>query len=149
MADDALISDLDAAATLSGSDLIEVEQGIDPTNNSGKATLQQVSDFCARTDFTNKTASGLIGAIDKETIELNVGSANTITIQPDATVDLGDGAIRNIIQTGTGQTTIVAGAGVTILTAAATLKLRARYSVATLIKRTANTWYVFGDLAAS
>jgi len=149
MADDVLISGLDAVTTLTAADLIEVEQGEVPTSTSGKATLQQISDFCAKTDFTTKTASGVIGALDKESIEMSVGTANTLTIQNDTTLALDDNTIKNVIQIGSGQTTIVADTGVTILTAALTLKLRARYSVITLVKRATNTWYAFGDFAAS
>lgn len=42
---DYLISGLPAALGLSGTDLMEVEQGADPTNTSGKATLAQLQAF--------------------------------------------------------------------------------------------------------
>lgn len=150
MATDLLISDLSPATTpLTGADLLEVEQGTAPTNTSGKVTLQQISDFCANTDFTVKNASGNLLATDKESVVMNIAGANTLTILDDTGLILPVGTIRNIFQEGTGQTTIVAGAGVTILTAAPTLKTRNRYSAVTLAKRAANTWYAFGDFASS
>jgi hypothetical protein len=51
-----------------------------------------------------------------------------------------------VIQTGSSQVTIAAGAGVTI-NATPGLKLRAQWSGATIIKRAANTFVVLGDLA--
>jgi hypothetical protein len=51
------------------------------------------------------------------------------------------------LQTGTGQTTIVATGGVTI-NATPGLKLRTQWSSATLIKRAENTWVAIGDLSA-
>lgn len=52
-----------------------------------------------------------------------------------------------ILQTGSGQTTIGAGAGVTV-NATPGLKLRAQWSSVTLIKRATNTWVAVGDLQA-
>jgi hypothetical protein len=149
MAADVLISGLVAAAPLVRADLVELEQGSDPTNVSAKTTLGDIADFCAQTAFTVKTATGVIGAIDAESIVMNVGTANTLTIQADATINLPVGTIKNVLQEGTGQTTLVADTGVTILCAAATLKARARYSILTIVKRSANTWYAFGDFASS
>lgn len=147
---DKLISQLDPAITpLNNADLFEIEQGVDPTNTSGKVTLKQISDFCAQTAFTTKNASGVIGAGDAETIEMNVATANTLTIQNDSVVNLPDGSIRNVMQLGSGQTTLVADTGVTIQTALPTLKTRVRYSVFQIVKRGANLWYVWGDAASS
>lgn len=149
MAADVLISGLVAASPLARADLVELEQGADPSNVSAKTTLGDISDFCALTAFTVKAASGVIGAVDAESIVMNVGSANTLTVQVDATVNLPIGTIKNVLQEGTGQTTIVADTGVTINCAAATMKTRTRYSVVQLIKRAANTWYLLGDLSPS
>ena len=149
MATDTLISELDPCAPLTAADLLEIEQGVDPDNTSGKVTMQQISDFCSLTGFTVKTASGVISSVDGETIVMNVGTANTLTVQADADVNFPIGTIKNVLQEGTGQVTILAAAGVTIRCAAATAKARAQFSAITLIKRAANLWYLFGDLASS
>jgi hypothetical protein len=51
-----------------------------------------------------------------------------------------------VVRAGTGAASIVATVGVTINAANNYLNLYSRYSSATLIKKAANTWYVFGDL---
>jgi hypothetical protein len=80
-------------------------------------------------------------------VEMNVGTANNLTVPADNTVNFPIGASIDILQVGAGQTTIVATAGVTINRSTG-LKLRAQWSAATLIKRAANTWVAIGDLSA-
>jgi hypothetical protein len=80
-------------------------------------------------------------------IEMSVASANNLTIPPDSTSNFGVGSQITILQTGTGQTTIVEGSGVTV-NGSPGLKLRAQWSSATLIKRSANNWVALGDLVA-
>ena len=80
-------------------------------------------------------------------IEMNNASANNLTVPLNATVAYPVGTQINILQTGAGQTTIVATSGVTINNAAG-LKLRAQWSSATLIKRATDTWVLVGDISA-
>jgi hypothetical protein len=80
-------------------------------------------------------------------IEMNNGSANNLTVPLNATVAYPTGTQINILQTGAGQTTVVATGGVTI-NATPGLKLRAQWSSATLIKRGTDTWVLVGDLSA-
>lgn len=84
---------------------------------------------------------------DGKMVEMNVGSANNLTVPADNTVNFPVGTSIDILQVGSGQTTIVAASGVTINRATG-LKLRAQWSAATLIKRAANTWVAIGDLSA-
>lgn len=78
-------------------------------------------------------------------VAMNVGSPNTLTVPPESSVAFPAGSWINITQLGTGKTTVVAGAGVTINTALGN-SLRARYSGGSLIKTGANTWLLVGDL---
>jgi hypothetical protein len=80
-------------------------------------------------------------------IEMNVGSANNLTVPADNTVNFPVGTSIDILQVGSGQTTIVPASGVTINRASG-LKTRLQWSAATLIKRAANTWVAIGDLSA-
>jgi hypothetical protein len=80
-------------------------------------------------------------------VEMNNASANTLTIPLNSSVAYPVGAQINVLQTGTGQTTIAATAGVTV-NATPGLKLRAQWSSATLIKRATDTWVAVGDLSA-
>jgi len=80
-------------------------------------------------------------------VEMNNAAANTLTVPLNATVAYPIGAQINILQTGIGQTTVVATSGVTINSTPG-LKLRAQWSSATLIKRAIDTWVLVGDLSA-
>jgi hypothetical protein len=96
-----------------------------------------------------QSASYTLVLADKmKIVEMLVGSANNLTVPLNSSVAFPTGTQINIVQTGSGQTTVVATGGVTINTAT-TLKLRAQWSAATLIKRAENTWVLVGDLATS
>ena len=99
--------------------------------------------------FTYKTASYTLDSLSLRDgiIEVANTSATTITIPADSSVDYPIGSSIDIIQTSTGQVTIAAGAGVTVNSTPG-LKLRTQWSSATLLKRAANTWIVYGDLTA-
>ena len=80
------------------------------------------------------------------------GSAQAYSVPTNASVAYPVGTQINIIQIGAGQVTISAStpATTTILSTGATAaspKLRAQYSSATLIKAATDTWYVVGDIA--
>ena len=80
-------------------------------------------------------------------VEFTSSSAITITVGADIWEDFPIGTSFDILQAGTGQITVQGGAGVTI-NATPGLKLRTQWSSATLFKRAANTWVLFGDLSA-
>ena len=77
---------------------------------------------------------------------MDVGSANNLTVPPNGSVAFPIGTQIIITQLGAGQTTIVAGSGVTILSSGGKLKIADQYSGATLIKRNTNEWVLFGNL---
>jgi hypothetical protein len=96
-----------------------------------------------------QSASYTLVLADKaKVVEMSVGSANNLTVPLNSSVAFPTGTQIHIVQTGSGQTTVVAAGGVTI-NSATTLKLRARWSAATLIKRDTDTWVLVGDLATS
>lgn len=76
----------------------------------------------------------------------NSASANNVTVPDNTSAPIPIGASLMINNMGAGQTTIVAGAGVTLNSADGALKLRAQHSTATLIKIGINTWLLVGDL---
>ena len=80
-------------------------------------------------------------------VEINNAAANNLTVPLNATVPYPVGTQVTVLQTGAGQTTIVATGGVTI-NATPGLKLRTRWSSASLIKRGTDTWVALGDLVA-
>jgi C4-dicarboxylate-specific signal transduction histidine kinase len=87
-------------------------------------------------------------ADDGKLITVSNASANTLTIPPNSSVAYGIGTQINIAQLGAGQTTITAGAGVTLNSSGTKLKLKDQYSVATCVKTDTNTWFVVGNLSA-
>lgn len=116
------------------------------TINATNFVVSGTSDIRYQTN--NRTASYTVVLADAgKIVEMSVASANDLTVPPDSTSNFGIGSQITILQTGTGQTTLVPGAGVTI-NGSPGLKLRAQWSSATLIKRSANTWVALGDLVA-
>lgn len=80
-------------------------------------------------------------------VELNNGSAISLTVPANTSAAFPTGSQINIIQTGAGQVTIAGTSGVTV-NGTPGLKLRAQWSSATLIKRGTDTWVAVGDLSA-
>jgi hypothetical protein len=115
----------------------------------------QVGNGTAATDFASSTlvtngqvASYTLVLTDKDKlVEIANASANNLTVPLNSSVAYPVGTQINILQTGAGQTTVVATGGVTI-NATPGLKLRAQWSSATLIKRATDTWVLVGDLSA-
>lgn len=81
-------------------------------------------------------------------IEMDTAGANTLTVPPNSDVVFPIGSQVLGTQKGLGQTTVTAGAGVTILSASGNVKTTSQYSGWTLIKQSTNVWYLFGDLAS-
>ena len=79
-------------------------------------------------------------------VEMEVSSANVLTIPTNATVAFPIGTEIRVTQLGTGQTTITPDAGVTLRSISGKNKTTGQYSVATLFKRGLNEWYLFGDI---
>jgi len=106
-------------------------------------------DFPSSNLTTNaQTASYTLVLADKDKlVEMNVASANNLTVPLNSSVAFPTGTQIHILQTGAGQTTVVATAGVTINSAIG-LKFRAQWSSCTLIKRATDTWVLVGDTAA-
>lgn len=94
-----------------------------------------------------KTASYTLVLLDAgQHIDMNSGSANNLTVPPNVDVAFAIDDEILVSQYGAGQTTIVAGAGVTIRSKGGALKLTGQYSAATLKKIGTNEWYLFGDI---
>jgi hypothetical protein len=99
--------------------------------------------------FDRKTASYTLVAGDVgKTIEMNLTTANNLTVPTNASATIAVGSTITITQYGTGRTTIVAASGVTIRSANGWLKLAAQYGAVTLVKVGTDEWYAFGALSA-
>lgn len=93
-----------------------------------------------------KTASYIAVANDNgKLIEMNVATANTFTINA-SLFSAGNQIL--ISQYGAGQTTITAGAGVTLRSSGGKLKTSAQYALVTIIAISSTEFYIAGDLTA-
>ena len=81
-------------------------------------------------------------------IVMNKASANNLTVPPNSSVAFPTNTRIDIIQYGAGQTTLVAGSGVTIRSSGSKLKLTGQYSGASLWKYDTNEWVLVGDITA-
>lgn len=81
-------------------------------------------------------------------IEMEKGTALTLTVPSNASVAFPIGTILDIVQTGVGQCSVAAAVGVTVHAAAGKFKTTTQWSGASLYKRGADEWVLMGDLAA-
>lgn len=107
---------------------------------SGVVALQEIVFDKKATSYT------LVLGDAYELIEMEVSSANTLTIPTNSSVPFPLGTQILVSQLGTGQTTITPAVGVTIRSSGGKTKTAAQYSMCTLIKRGTNEWYLSGDL---
>lgn len=123
--------------------LTQVTLSADPTQDLEAATKQYVD----KVSIDTKTESYTIEITDVgKTIEINSASANSFTVPTNSSVEFPIGTTIDIIQYGSGQTTIVAESGVTIRSKDGNLKLSGQYSGATIYKRGTDEWVALGDL---
>lgn len=80
-------------------------------------------------------------------VEMNVASANTLTVPPNSSVAFDVGTVLEGLQYGAGQTTITPGSGVTIRSSGGKLKTAAQYAAFSLRKIATDEWIVAGDLS--
>jgi len=122
----------------------------DDANFASTVTTAIAGKVASYTTVTTKTANFGINDADYHDGWLDVDSTGdvTITVPADGTNSLTYpvGTSFDIFRVNTGQVTI-SGSGATV-NGTPGLKLRARYSSATLFKRAANTWVLIGDLTA-
>jgi hypothetical protein len=115
-----------------------------PISTATQTALNDKSDRNITLD--RKTASYTLVANDNgKMIEMNVATANTLTIN--ASIFSAGNQIL-ISQYGAGQTTITAGAGVTLRSSGGKLKTSAQYSLVTIIVISSTEFYIAGDLTA-
>jgi hypothetical protein len=81
-------------------------------------------------------------------VSLSNAAAITLTVPPNSSVAFPVGTQMLFYQGGAGQVTLTAGAGVTIRSSGAKLKLVGQYAVAGIIKLATDEWVAFGNLTA-
>ena len=100
----------------------------------------------SRTPIIQKSAAYTLSALTERDSLIEVSAAAVITVPTDATLNYPIGTSIDILQTGTGEVSIAPVSGTVTVNATPGLTLRTQWSSATLFKRAANTWVVYGDL---
>jgi hypothetical protein len=99
--------------------------------------------------LSSKTTSFTLSLADSgRTIDAESSTSITVTIPLNSSVPFLVGTQIAFIQTGAGQLVFDPASGVTLLSKNSNKKIAARYSPATLIQKSANTWVLIGDLTA-
>lgn len=118
-------------------------------DESGSAVTIAISDSInSYLSFNRQTDDYTLALSDNfNAVETNKATANTITVPPSSSVAFPIGSQVNVLQYGAGQTTIAAGAGVTLRYSVG-LKIVAQYDGCTLTKVGTDEWYLNGALEA-
>jgi len=121
----------------------------DDANFASTVTTSLAGKVASYTPIIAKTANYALSTLTERDSLIEVDSTDpvTITIPLDATVNYPVGTSLDILGVNTGLITIAGDTGV-VVNATPGLKLRARWSSATLFKRGADSWVVYGDLKA-
>lgn len=123
-------------------------KGLTPAETAaivGTEVFTQAQGINAQTGTTYTLVAGDAGKM----VTLSNVSAITLTVPQDSDATIAIGTYIDLYQLGAGQVTVVAGSGATLRVSGLTAKARAQYSRFAVQKVSANTWVVFGDLAAS
>jgi hypothetical protein len=139
-------SGIDATAIADGTVTSTEFQYINSLTSNAQTQIDAKTNKLITTNRQTASYTLVLSDADK-LVEMNVGSANNLTVPLNSSVAFSTGTQILLAQYGSGQTTIVATSGVTIRSNGAKLKLNAQYSGATLVKIGENEWYLFGDIA--
>jgi hypothetical protein len=108
-----------------------------------------VNDLAIAVVQTAKTASYTLVLTDAaQLINMNVASANNLTVPLNSSVAFPIGTQILVYQSGAGQTTLVATSGVTIRSQGSKLKIQGQYGIAGLLKIGTDEWVAYGNLVA-
>ena len=98
---------------------------------------------------TRKTGSYTIAGADiGRLIEMDSGSANTLTIPTNASTAIPLYSRFTVTQYGAGQTSFASGSGVTIRSKSGSFRISDRYGFANLVKIGTDEWYLYGDISS-
>lgn len=146
--------DFDPITSLDGTEIVTFQRvgGVDSDGNPDPYVKMPAADFggaeknrLVGINVQGGTSYTLAIADVGKLIEMTSSSANTVTIPPESSVAFALYSVIHIVQSGTGQTSLVEGAGVTILKTD-TLNARTQNSWVSVIKTATNNWRLTGDV---
>lgn len=152
IADDAVTSAKIAADAVGSSEIAAnavtaTELASDAVTTAKIADDAVTSPKIAAPTLTSKTDSFTLALSDENcTLQCNKATAMTVTV-PTSSVAFTNGAVATLMQYGAGQVTVAGDTGVTIRSSNG-LKLRAQYSMATIVKISDTEWVLSGDTVA-
>ena len=125
---------------------------ISSTNTLTNKTLTTpvITQGTSTPSFTTNAYTLVAGDAGQLLLASNSTTAGTITIPLNATTAFATGTQITILQTGSGQLSVVGASGVTLASVGATStapKCRAQYSAMTIVKTSTDTWYAMGDIS--
>jgi hypothetical protein len=99
-------------------------------------------------NFNRRTSSYILDTTDRgKLVEMNSGSANTLTIPSSSVANFDIGSKVDVVQYGAGITSITSGStNVTLRSNNNALRLNGQFAAASLIKVATDEWYVIGNL---
>lgn len=148
---DIRISQLTAkGSNLASTDELAIAEFVSGTTfTSKKITGAEIKGSITEIEFNTQSATYTLVLTDQnKMIEINNASANQITIPLNSVVAFPIGTQILVVQLGVGQTSIGKSVGVNLYAEGNKLKLVGQYAMATIIKKSADLWYVAGNLEA-
>lgn len=135
---------------LTSGTLVDATYKLDVNGTARVSGNTLISGVLQETITTNRqTASYSLVLADRgKLIEMNVASANTLTVPLNSSIAFPIGSKIDVTQYGAGATTITATSGVTIRSFTSYLKLAGQYAACTLVKIGTDEWYCYGNLIA-
>jgi hypothetical protein len=123
----------------------------DVLSNDGAGVLSWVAGAQNLMNIVPEIASYILLDTDFDitqdtSIEMDVATANTLDINATLLTSVPIGSKINVIQYGVGQTQITVTAGAVLLSAGGADKIANQYGAATIVKRSATEFYLFGDI---
>jgi len=135
---------------LTSGTLVDATYKLDVNGTARVSGNTLISGVLQETITTNRqTASYSLVLADRgKLVEMNVASANTLTVPLNSSIAFPIGSKIDVTQYGAGATTITATSGVTIRSFTSYLKLAGQYAACTLVKIGTDEWYCYGNLIA-
>ena len=125
--------------------LYKIGDGTTAWNSQSYAELAGTDKFTIN-EVTTATYT-LVASDAGKLLKFTNGTANTLTVPPDSSVNFDVGTTINVVQYSTGQVTLTPGSGVNIYSYGSALNITGQYGQAVLTKCATDLWIAAGLLS--